>query len=93
MFATVTVPVGQSRTGIVVPESAIQLLEERRVVFVARANANGGARFARRDVQVGPSADGQVQILTGLMAGDQVVTDGAFAVKSEFARGKIPSES
>jgi cobalt-zinc-cadmium efflux system membrane fusion protein len=63
MFVTVRVPIGESRTGVVVPENAVQLLDERRVVFVAQPNAHGGAN------------------------------DGAFAVKSEFARAKIPSES
>jgi hypothetical protein len=30
-----------------------------------------------------------VHILRGLTAGDVVVTDGAFAVKSEFARSRM----
>jgi hypothetical protein len=30
-----------------------------------------------------------VQILSGLIGGELVVTDGAFAVKSEFSRGKF----
>jgi membrane fusion protein, heavy metal efflux system len=93
MFVTVTLPLSQSHSGVVVPDSAIQLLDERRVVFVAQADAKGGARFERRDVEVGASAGGQVQILTGVTAGDHIVIDGAFAVKSEFARAKIPSES
>jgi cobalt-zinc-cadmium efflux system membrane fusion protein len=92
MFATVSVTVTEARRGVAVPEGAVQLLDETPVVFVAYPDARGGARFARRDVDVGARSRGLVHIVRGLEAGDVVVTDGAFAVKSEFARaGSRPS--
>jgi len=56
-----------------------------RVVEVTRT----GARFERRDVELGGTAGGRTQVLRGLAPGDTVVVEGSFAVKSEFARGKI----
>jgi cobalt-zinc-cadmium efflux system membrane fusion protein len=44
-------------------------------------------------VELGPRTGGQVEIVKGIQPGDSVVIEGAFAVKSEFARSKIPSES
>jgi membrane fusion protein, heavy metal efflux system len=90
MFATVTVPLGESRAGVAVPESAMQWLDERPVVFVAQPDHQGGARFERRDVELGAQTSTLILIVRGLTAGDLVVTDGAFAVKSEFARSKMP---
>ena len=92
MFATVWIGDGHVRTALLVPEGAIQLLDERPVVFVSKP-ANGITQFERRDVEIGARSVGKAEIVTGLHAGDLVVTDGAFAVKSEFARSKIPSES
>jgi cobalt-zinc-cadmium efflux system membrane fusion protein len=92
MFATVWIGDGHVRTAFLVPEAAIQLLDERPVVFVSTP-VNGLTQFERRDVEVGARSDGKAEIVKGLHAGDLVVTDGAFAVKSEFARAKIPSES
>jgi cobalt-zinc-cadmium efflux system membrane fusion protein len=92
MFATVWIGDGNVRTALLVPEGAIQLLDERPVVFVSKP-ANGITQFERRDVEIGARSEGKAEIVTGLHAGDLVVTDGAFAVKSEFARSKIPSES
>jgi cobalt-zinc-cadmium efflux system membrane fusion protein len=92
MFATVWIGDGHVRTAFLVPEAAIQLLDERPVVFVSTPS-NGLTQFERRDVEVGARSDGKAEIVKGLHAGDLVVTDGAFAVKSEFARSKIPSES
>lgn len=89
MFATVTVSIGEPRMGVAVPEAAIQLLDERPVVFIAQPDEQGGARFERRDVEVGGKTGDSVHILRGLTAGDVVVTDGAFAVKSEFARSRM----
>jgi cobalt-zinc-cadmium efflux system membrane fusion protein len=88
MFATVLLPIGDARSGVSVPEGAMQLLEQRPVVFVAIPSADGGARFERRDVEVGARAPGEVQILRGLSAGEIVVVDGAFAVKAAFARAR-----
>jgi cobalt-zinc-cadmium efflux system membrane fusion protein len=92
MFATVWLGDGHVRTALLVPEGAIQLLDERPVVFVSTPST-GITQFERRDVEVGARSEGKAEIVKGLHAGDLVVTDGAFAVKSEFARSKIPSES
>lgn len=89
MFATTWIESGERRQAVLVPESAVQLLDNRPVVFVARPDGTGGARFERRDVEVGATMGGQTQVLKGLMAGDTVVVEGAFAVKSEFARSKM----
>lgn len=89
MFATVLLPVGDARSGVSVPDGAMQLLDQRPVVFVAIPDADGGARFERRDVEVGARAPGQVQILRGLSPGEIVVIDGAFAVKAAFARSRV----
>lgn len=89
MFATVLLPVGDARSGVSVPDGAMQLLDQRPVVFVAIPDADGGARFDRRDVEVGARARGQVQILGGLSPGEIVVIDGAFAVKAAFARPRM----
>ena len=62
---------------------------DRPVVFVASPDEQGGARFERRDVEVGARANDLVHIVRGLIAGDIVVTGGAFAVKSEFARSRM----
>lgn len=92
MFATVMLPLGEVRAGVAVPEGAMQLLDERPVVFIVVPLKDGGARFERRDVDVGARTGGDVHIVRGLSAGDIVVTDGAFAVKSEFARLKLSTD-
>lgn len=89
MFATVMLPLGEARAGVSVPESAMQLLEQRPVVFVAIPDAGGGARFERRDVEVGARSRESVHIVRGLNPGEVVVVEGAFAVKTVFARAKM----
>jgi len=92
MFATVWIEGGAARAAVAVPDAAVQLLDEKPVVFVAVPDGAGGARFERRDVEVGAKMGGRTQIVRGLNPGESVVVDGAFAVKSEFARSKMPSE-
>lgn len=89
MFATTWIEGGARRLAMLVPSDAVQLLDNRSVVFVARPDGAGGARFERRDVEVGATTGGRTQVLSGLKPGDQVVVAGAFAIKSEFARSKM----
>ena len=88
MFATVMLPLGEPRAGVSVQEGAMQLLEQRPVVFVAVPDASGGARFERRDVEIGARAHDNVHIVRGLNPREIVVVEGAFAVKTAFARLK-----
>ncbi|MEO7966267.1 MAG: efflux RND transporter periplasmic adaptor subunit [Gemmatimonadaceae bacterium] len=89
MFATVWLDGGNARQGLVVPEEAVMLLDERSVVFVAVPQKNGSVQFERRNVTTGGTSGGMVHILDGLTPGEMVVTEGAFALKSEFSRSKM----
>ena len=91
MFATVRAETSTPRPGISLPHDAVQQLDQRPVVFLARPDGRGGATFTRRNVETGATVDGRTHIATGLAAGDVVVTAGAFAVKSQFSRGKMPA--
>ena len=92
MFATVWIDAGAERSVINLPTDAVQMLDNRAVVFLARPDGKGGATFERRDVVVGTPAGGQTPVLSGLAASDRVVIAGAFAIKSEFARPQMAKE-
>ena len=91
MFATVRIENGTPSNGVAVPDGAIQLLDERPVVFIAAPDAAGGARFARRSVEITARRPDGSQVVSGLKPGDLIVVAGAFAVKSQFSRGKMQS--
>jgi cobalt-zinc-cadmium efflux system membrane fusion protein len=57
----------------------------QRFVFVRL----GPRRFIRRDVVVGPAADGRIEVLSGLSAGEEFAVQGAFLLKSDVLREKM----
>ena len=75
-FLSEAAPTGSAsapaRPSLVVPKGAIRTVDGASVVFVVR-----GDRVERRAVKVGGSDGDLVEILSGLTAGDKVVTDGA----------------
>jgi cobalt-zinc-cadmium efflux system membrane fusion protein len=90
MLATVEVQGGSRVVAILLPDGAVQLVEGKPTVFIARPDAKGGARFERRVVELGARGGGQVAITRGLSAGDVVVVAGAFAVKAQLQKGSMP---
>ncbi len=87
MFAEVTV-VTDEQSVLSVPRTAVQQVGSRTVVFVVR----GPRRFESREVTFGPASSEYIQVVTGLIAGDDVVTEGSYALKSELLREQMPGE-
>jgi len=88
--ARVDVPKPQSESHLVVamPQSALQTLEARTVVFV---QTEPGV-FVRRLVETGHTFEGLTEILAGLKVGDVIVTEGSFVLKSEFAKALLQED-
>jgi Cu(I)/Ag(I) efflux system membrane fusion protein len=74
--ATIKVPLGSS---IVVPVSAVMDTGQRQVVWVETKPG----MFAPRDVKVGARSGDNVQIMSGLNAGEKVASSGGYLIDSE----------
>ena len=86
MFAEVTL-VTDEQSVLSVPRAAVQQVGSRTVVFVVR----GSSRFESREVTLGQASSEYVQVVTGLTLGDEVVTQGSYALKSELLREQMPT--
>jgi cobalt-zinc-cadmium efflux system membrane fusion protein len=83
MSATAFLPTGDSTDKLLaVPAASLQRTGERWVVFVPRSNDE----FEIRPVGRGRDLVGEVEILSGLKAGETVVVDGAFLLKAQMER-------
>ena len=80
MFVQVAVPIAASREALTVPESAV--LEHDQRTFVFSPDGDGG--FRRIDIILGLRMNGIVEVISGLSAGEQVVSRGGFYLKSEL---------
>lgn len=80
MYADVAVQGPPVHDAVVVPQSAVIRGGERNVAFVAL----GEGRFEPREVQLGvKGTDDRIQIVRGIAAGENVVTQGQFMLDSE----------
>jgi Cu(I)/Ag(I) efflux system membrane fusion protein len=79
MFAEVTIQAGRQINAIVIPTEAVVRSGTRDQVFVLR----GPGKFEPREVKLGVTTDGLTQVLTGLSAGEEVVTSAQFLIDSE----------
>ncbi|GMV17559.1 MAG: efflux RND transporter periplasmic adaptor subunit [Myxococcales bacterium] len=64
---------------VAVPESAVQELEGKTVVFVPADEPNA---YAARPVVTGARAEGWVELVSGLAENEKLVVEGAFTLKS-----------
>lgn len=75
-------------TVLAVPESSIQFIEGRPVVFVPFTEKPN--TYLKRPVTLGPAVGGMVPVLYGLREGEQIVTAATFVLKAEL--GKVSAK-
>jgi cobalt-zinc-cadmium efflux system membrane fusion protein len=80
MFARVDVLNAAGHKLMLVPAQAVLNDGDKSIVIVA----SEGNVFRSRRVEVGPETEGKVRILSGLHAGEKIVTDGAIFMKREI---------
>jgi cobalt-zinc-cadmium efflux system membrane fusion protein len=88
MFASVQLPTTFSRKAVAVPQAALQQLEGKTVIFVSK----GPTAFEVRTVKTGNTVQGQTEIVEGLAAGEPIVIQGAFHLKSIVAGKELGEE-
>jgi membrane fusion protein, copper/silver efflux system len=79
MFADVSIHAGRQIDAVVVPAEAVIRSGTREQVFVVR----GAGKFEPREIKLGVTTDGVTQVLSGLAAGEEVVTSAQFLIDSE----------
>ena len=85
MFATATIEAGgDKREVIALPDAAVVLLEGKPTVFVFEQGA-----YEAREVEPGERIGGRTVLKSGVKAGDQVVTSGAYALKARKLKSQL----
>lgn len=88
MLATAEISVGETHPLVLVAPDAIQQVNGQDVVFVRKASD----RFMLRSVRVGDTINGKVTLLDGVHAGEEVVTQGSFLLKSQLLKTSMQGE-
>jgi len=83
MFAHAAIAVSEARHVLVAPESAVFDVAGEKVVFVA----SGTGQYIARRVQLGMSAGGMVEVLSGVHENDRVVSRGGLVLKALLTKG------
>jgi len=85
MSATAALPVGGSGDPILtVPVAAVQRVRNEWCVFLPK----DASTFEIRRIGRGRDLAGEVEVLSGLRAGERIVVDGAFLLKAQAEKGE-----
>ena len=84
LFITACVSIEEIPVPIAVPKTALQMMEGKPVVFVQDEDG-----FEPREVKLGRSTVTLMEIVSGLKAGDTIVTKGGFVIKSELQKSSF----
>jgi Cu(I)/Ag(I) efflux system membrane fusion protein len=79
LFAEVTIYAGKQVDAVVIPSEAVIRSGAKNQVFIVR----GLGKFEPRQITTGLSSNGDVAVLEGLTAGEEVVTSAQFLIDSE----------
>jgi Cu(I)/Ag(I) efflux system membrane fusion protein len=72
----------KNETPLYVPKSSVLWTGKRSIVYKQLENENG-VYFKLTTVEIGQTSGDNIEILSGLQVGDEVVTQGAFSIDSE----------
>ena len=85
MFVAVEVATDESRTGILVPKSALIQVGGKSVVYVQ----DQPGHLRRRLVKTGTEVEQKVEILEGLKDGESIAVSGVFVIKSQDLKAEL----
>ena len=85
MYVTGAIDRAARARTLAVPQEAVQIIKNVPNVFVPTQREG---EYQARVVQTGETVDGKTQILSGLNAGERIVTTNAFLLKSELLKGE-----
>ena len=77
------VHISEKRVAIAVTENAIQRVENKTVVFVKDGNA-----YEKRIVELGKGDGKYIEVVKGVKAGEQYVSQGSFVVKADIGKNE-----
>ncbi|MGV3616681.1 MAG: efflux RND transporter periplasmic adaptor subunit [Fimbriimonas sp.] len=83
-FARVSLGTGGGGSVLAVPRSAIIGDEDAPALFVEE-----GGKYEHREVKLGRTSGGYVEVLSGIKAGEPVVVKGAFTLMSQQKKGEL----
>lgn len=86
-FARIAIATGAPRNALAIPEAAIVDDAGKSVTYVMVE----GEAFERRPLRLGIRANGWVEVLEGVVAGERVVTRGAYEIRLTAASGAVPA--
>ncbi len=84
LLVKVRVTLSGSEKALMVPESAVQILEGRPVIFVKEEEG-----FVPHEVKLGRKQNGWVEVLEGLSPGEVYVAEGALTLKAELEKDRL----
>jgi RND family efflux transporter MFP subunit len=82
MQANLRFGAGEKRAVLLVPKEAVLDNEGKKIVYILRT----GVEFERREVVIGDEYGDRVAIVSGVNAGERVVTQGAYQLKLQELR-------
>jgi cobalt-zinc-cadmium efflux system membrane fusion protein len=84
MFITARIAIDQFEVPVAVPKTALQTFAGQDVVFVRTEEG-----FVPRAVRVGRSDEDQLELVSGLAAGEPYVSQGGFTLKAELGKDAL----
>jgi RND family efflux transporter MFP subunit len=84
MYADVVITAAGGRPVLAVPKGAVQNVGGRQVVYLPAPD--DPTKFTEREIHAGRSEGDLIEVVSGLTAGDSIVTEGSFYVRAEAER-------
>ena len=84
IYADIEINTTATSQVVTIPRSAVQTVGNRQVVYITNPSETG--KFVEREVRLGDASGDQVEVVSGVKRGDQLVSKGSFFLRAERER-------
>jgi len=87
MFVNVSLNTESNTTSLLIPSESAVFIDNEYIVFIESTAPDGDYGFELRDIEIGRDNGTEVEIISGLKAGERVASGETFILKAELGKG------
>ena len=87
MFVNVSLNTESTTSSLLIPSESAVFIDNEYVAFIEATAPDGEYGFEQRDIRIGRDNGTEIEVISGLKAGESIASGETFILKAELGKG------